>query len=151
MKRHIAIAGLIDLTGDGLDDTQEFIRGIEKQDVVVDGYLDLREEDLTKPEAFKGDMSFKTDYLVLGQIPEIDQGLALRQNDPRLARSQQVVVRLSDLQSQAGLKGITIVPARRFMALIGYRLPKNPRAADYAMRGGIIFKKAEPKPDEANR
>ncbi|MGE3808309.1 MAG: hypothetical protein AB7K24_26915, partial [Gemmataceae bacterium] len=151
MKKHIAIAGLIDLTGDGLDDTQEFIRNVEKQDVVVDGYLDLREEDLTKEDAFKGEMSFKTDYLVLGQLPEIDQGLALRANDPRLARSQQVVVRLSELQSQAGLKGITIVPARRFMALIGYRLPKNPRAPDYAMRGGVIFKKPLANPEDGGR
>ena len=41
VREHVAIAGFIDLIGDGRDATPELVRMLEKQGVVVDIWLDL--------------------------------------------------------------------------------------------------------------
>lgn len=127
LKQHIAVAGLIDLTGDGTDSSLEFMRNLERQNIVVDAYLDMRDPQL----AFRGKMSYKTNYLVLGEIPEFGAADVLNKNDPRVERTKEVLNKLSEIQNEAGRLGITIVPARRFMTLIGYRIPKTVRPPDY--------------------
>src|SRR5262249_19422845 len=42
MRQHVAIAGTVDLTGEGHDDLQELIRTLERQNVIVDAYLDTK-------------------------------------------------------------------------------------------------------------
>ena len=70
VRQHVAIAGLIDLTGDGRDSTLEFVRNLEKQNIIVDSYLDLR--DMTVKG--KG-IGLQTNYLVLGELPEFEAGV----------------------------------------------------------------------------
>src|SRR5439155_12715720 len=46
---HMPIAGIVDLNGDGIDDTQDLIRELRKQGVEVDAYLDLKERAIKGP------------------------------------------------------------------------------------------------------
>lgn len=145
LRQHVAIAGLVDLTGDGSDSSAEFMRSLEKQGIVVDFYLDLKEL------STRGKMTFQTNYLVLGEMPELDFAQGIAQGDPRAERKKDVITKLSEIQNEAGRLGITVVPVRRFMTLIGYKLPRSIRPPDYAIRGGLNVgkdKAAEPAPKE---
>jgi hypothetical protein len=127
-KEHIAIAGIIDLTGDGSDNTVEFIRLMEKQGIVVDEYLDLK--DLT----FKGKgMSLKTKFLVAGFVPE-PKGNIVEGNKIQELQIK-VLERASEMKDRAAKLGIEMMPARRFMAMIGMKLPKQVREPEYAIQG----------------
>src|SRR5262249_30801884 len=65
-REHVAVAGMIDLTGLGTDNTQDFVRSLERQGISVDAYLDLKEL------AVKGKgLSLQTTYLILGDKPEL--------------------------------------------------------------------------------
>ena len=121
--------GLIDLTGDGRDDSAEFVRNLERQGTVVDAYLDLK--DLT----IKGNgINRQTDYLVLGDSPSFEGHQALREGDPTLERKKAVMQKMTDLQKEAVNEGIAIVPLRRFLGMIGYRLPRvSASASDAAL------------------
>jgi len=127
-RTRVAIAGLIDLSGDGRDNTAEFIRALEKQGIVVDEYLDL------KDLAFKGPgLSLQTNYLIMGESPQITS-LGLREGDTRTDRLQEILKKMGEKNTEALKLGITVVPARRFMSLIGLQMPNNPRPPDYNAR-----------------
>lgn len=130
LKQHIAIAGLIDLTGDGTDNTEEFVKNLERQNIAIDAVLDLKTMEL------RGRMGFNTSYLVLGEVPAYEVGEnILKETDPRTQRKREVAEKLSAIQAQAMQLGVTVIPAQRFMALIGYRVPKIIAPADYTIRG----------------
>jgi hypothetical protein len=146
LKEHIAIAGLIDLTGDGSDGTEEFMRDLQKQNVVIDAYLDLKSLEI------RGKMGFNTGYLVIGEMPEIGRDSPL--NDPRNARKDSIFKKVGDMQDEAKRYGITIIPARRFMSMIGYRVPTVIRPPDYNLRGPrpVAAENGEgKKPEEAKK
>jgi hypothetical protein len=102
LREHVAVAGPIDVTGDGRDGTLEFVKILEKQGVAVDVFLDPRDLSL------KGrGLTRQTGYLLLG--------------DHRAERNFALNTRADQMREEAHRLGITIVPARRFMSLMGYR------------------------------
>src|SRR5262249_9910157 len=122
VKQHIAVAGLIDLTGDGKDGTLEFVRNLEKQGVVIDAYLDIRDMSIHK----KADgITRATNYLVLGDVPEFTQQGQLRDNAPRPDLKLKINEETAKRHEEAKKLGVMIVPARRFMTLVGYQLPRT--------------------------
>jgi hypothetical protein len=135
LREHVAIAGFIDLTGDGRDETPEFVRLLQKQGVVVDAYLDLKEK------ALKGEskeINRQTSYLILGELPNLDKGAADNAADPRLERKMNIHEEVQKLHEKAKALGVTIVPARRFMALVGMKAPKANGPTDwttYTLKG----------------
>jgi hypothetical protein len=152
LREHVAVAGLIDLTGDGSDASAEFVRDLRRQNIVVDMYLDL------KSMTVQGKLTHQTGYLVLGTKPQFGSGITLNElnNDPQNQRRQDVIAKLSDIESEATKLGVAVVPARWFMALIGYKLPKSAVPPDYTLRApsqrpagdaADADKKAEDKPD----
>lgn len=117
LRQHVAVAGLIDLTGDGHDNTPEFLRTLREQGIVVDAYMDLK--DLT----IKGDgLSLKTQYLVVGDQPEF--GADFSGSDVRTERKTKMIDEMGKMQKEATQMGITIIPYRRFLVLIGYPMPR---------------------------
>jgi hypothetical protein len=120
LREHVAIAGFIDLTGDGRDSTVEFARSLERQGIVVDAYLDL------KDRAIKGrGITMQTTYLVLGGMPRFEEGAAaVAEGSARADVKNDIQQKISEMEEQARRLGVTILPARRFMALVGYRLPR---------------------------
>src|SRR5207245_9922475 len=84
MQQHVAVAGLIDFTGDGRDQMDEFMKTLTRQNIVVDAYLDLKDATL------KGKMDLKTDYLIMGDQPEFTANTTLREGDPRFDRKMEI-------------------------------------------------------------
>lgn len=125
LKQHVAIAGLVDLAGDGRRDNpaqamralMDFIRTLESQGVVVDAYLDLREL------AVKGELSRQTDYLILGETPQFDPA-GFKDEDPKMQRRTTVANQMAEMQKEAARNGVTLIPLRRFLALSGIRPPR---------------------------
>jgi hypothetical protein len=119
-REHVAIAGIIDLTGEGRDNIDEFMNNLKRQGVVIDAHLDLK--DLT----VKGEgMTMDTNYLILGKSPEYGQVDVLKEGDPRLERKNETMEKIAAMRTEAGKLGVTIVPLQKFVELTGYQLPKS--------------------------
>jgi hypothetical protein len=121
-QTHVAIAGLIDMTGEGRDEIDEFMRSLKREGIAVDAYLDLRDNEV------KGTgMTLKTDYLIVGETPDLFtvRDREFKTDDPRNARKIAIGEKMTDMRKQATELGVTVVPLRRFAMLTGYRLPKG--------------------------
>src|SRR5581483_4038960 len=123
MQQHVAIAGLIDFTGDGRDHREEFMRALSKQNIVVDAYLDLRERTIV------GKIDLKTDYLILGDQPMFDANAQIREGDRRFENKEEILQKIADMQREAQRLGVQILPLRRFVELTGYQVPRGARSA----------------------
>lgn len=119
VRDHVAVAGMIDLAGDGRDQTAEFVKALEKEGVIVDAWLDLK--DLSVKGAI-GSINFQTSYLVIGDRPNLELG----ENDPRQEKLQAMDEAIYKLRAEAMSLGVSIVNARRYMALAGMKAPKAP-------------------------
>jgi hypothetical protein len=129
LRQHIAVAGLIDLTGDGRDDLPDFIRLLERQGIVVDAYLDLKDDTIKG----KG-MTFQTDYLVKGDIPQIGTQLIISEegkSDVKTQRQLDIHARVIEMEKEAARLGITVVPLRRFVTMVGLKVPKGGQPAEF--------------------
>jgi hypothetical protein len=129
LRERIALTGMIDLNGDGLDDNEEFVRLMERQGVIVDAWLDLKDLQVKGPG-----MTLKTSYLVFGESPNVEGiGAAASAGiiDPRLERKKQVLEIMGKMQTDARDLGVQAISTRRFLSMIGYKLPKNPTPPDY--------------------
>src|SRR5262249_50912838 len=68
-KEHVAFAGIIDLDGDGRPDNETFIRILEKNNLVVDAYLDLKTGEIKKRAGNTGGdtgVEYRTKFLIIG-------------------------------------------------------------------------------------
>ncbi|HJZ94408.1 MAG TPA: hypothetical protein VKE40_26325 [Gemmataceae bacterium] len=108
-KEHVAFAGIIDLDGDGLPNNEEFVRILEKNNLIVDAYLDLKTGEVRKRD---GGISYRTKFLILGT------------DAPLVGNVKKMV-------DEAREKGIQTIDARRFLSLIGVKPPRNPAAPEY--------------------
>jgi hypothetical protein len=107
-KEHVALAGIVDLDGDGRPDTEAFIRMLERNNLIVDAYLDLK----TGERKGKG-MNSGTRFLILGtDVPEVGQVKAM--------------------MKAARTNGSQLIDSRVFMSLIGIKPPKGAAAPNYA-------------------
>ena len=61
-KRHVAIKGIVDLTGEGRNQMREFRQMLERQNIVVDAYV----ESTGNTWVLHGGISKDTNYLILG-------------------------------------------------------------------------------------
>lgn len=133
LKQHVAIVGRIDLTGEGHDNTQEFIRTLKRQNVEVDAWMDM------KTLKMNGDITRQTDMLILGTYPDFGTG-ATKADDPKAERKNQALDELSKVEEQAKKLGVRLVRLNAFLEMSGYSLPK-PLGAD---KGKIEFQRNLP-------
>jgi hypothetical protein len=128
-REHIALAGVFDLDGDGQDDTPELIRNLERQGIIVDAWLDLKERKIKGPG-----ITERTTYLVVGEKPELSKSLALQAaqlgDNPIVQAFQQIGGKISEMENTAKDKGVQKVAYRRYLTLVGYQLPKLARPLD---------------------
>jgi hypothetical protein len=115
---HVAIAGRIDLTGDRRNNIDEFMANLQRMGVVVDAYLDERENVIKGPG-----MTLNTTYLIIGDTPEVSGEVigGDKRNDFKIA----IGIKITDMVNEAQKLGVTKVPFRRFVELIGYKMPKG--------------------------
>lgn len=131
-QMHVAIVGLIDLTGDGRDSSDEFRRNLTKEGIVVDAWLDLRKLKL------EGDgITNKTDFLILGDQPKFEDQSVIREGDQVFEYKKAALDKIATVEADAKTLGVTVVPLRKFVAMTGYRMPQgaaNARAFTFDRR-----------------
>jgi len=119
-REHVAIAGFIDLTGEGRNNIDEFMNNLKKQGMVIDAWLDLN--DVT----VKGDgITMDTNYLIVGSQPQFRERDIIKADDPTLQQKSKIMDMIAGMQKEATEKGVTVVPLQKFVAMTGYRLPKG--------------------------
>jgi hypothetical protein len=122
--KHVALAGAVDLIGDGKDRTQEFIRSLERQNVIVDAYLDTTDFTIKGPG-----ISVNTDLLI---ITPLSRALTdARGADAEL--KNKMVDAVNKMRRQADDNGVKKRGLRQYLEEIGYRVPKglSDEGADY--------------------
>jgi hypothetical protein len=107
-KEHVAFAGIIDLDGDGRPDNEAFIRILERNNLIVDAYLDLKTGEIKG----KG-MSTATRFLIIGS------------DAPAIGNLKKMVGQAKEL-------GVQQIDARLFLNLIGVKPPRHPAPPAYA-------------------
>jgi hypothetical protein len=142
-RPHVAIAGLVDLTGEGSNDMAEFQRTLERQGIIVDAWLDLK--DLTVKG--KG-ISHDTDYLILGAIPEIPGAEAAKDTDARARRLQKIIELRNNLQKDAERHGVPVISLRKYLAMTGFQVTRGTRSALPANYGTLPEEKKPPKAEK---
>lgn len=132
MKTHIAIAGLLNLTGesdpavgDSIRDLDQFLQSASRQHIIVDAYEDPR------TASRKGEISYSTTIMVRGDAAAFDQNASIVSGTPELERKNKLNGLRSAMLEEARTKGVQIVPARQFLAMIGFQLPRAVRELDY--------------------
>jgi hypothetical protein len=116
---HVAVTGMINLTGDGRDRSGEFIQSLQRMGVVIDSYLDTKDMQIKGPG-----MTVNTNYLVEGEHPEVNNLLAL-QGSSIGERSTKIDELINQMKNQAKDLGVSTMTARNFMTLVGYRVPRQ--------------------------
>jgi len=113
-KIHVAITGVVDLKADGIDNMDAFIRTMEKQNVIVDAYIDTR--DMT----IKGNgITPKTELLIIGDQPYSSDPTGKTQKAEKLAKS------MEEMRAQANKYGLTPKKLTKFLEETGYRMEKR--------------------------
>jgi chemotaxis protein histidine kinase CheA len=120
LKEHIAITGIIDLSGTGKNDTAEFVRNLEAMGVAVDMWMDAKEGKLKGPG-----ITAKTTYLVEAGFPDFDPDAALRPDNKKQEDKEKIHTQGAEIKKQAIDQGATVIPIRQFIALVGYKTPRN--------------------------
>jgi hypothetical protein len=121
-RQHVALAGIFDLDGDGRDDIQEVIRNLERQGIIVDAWVDLRDRGIKGPGVTE-----RTTYMVLGEMPQTPASVGRSgkpEDDPRFGAVRDIMEKVAELQTKAKDKGLQPVAYRRYLTLVGYPLPK---------------------------
>jgi hypothetical protein len=147
-KVHVALAGIFDLNGAGADGTQDLVRQLERQGIAVDAWLDLKDRTIKGPG-----ITERTTYLILGERPVLPSSMPPEGN-PLGAAIVDALGKITEMKTKAHDLGVQEVPYRRFLSLIGYKLPKSMGQADYSSSaylrgpGGLkpVEKKDEDKP-----
>jgi hypothetical protein len=119
LREHVAIAGRIDLAGDGRDHTAAFIRALEKEGALVDAWLDPRDASVKGQGIVR-----QTSYLIIGELPDIDEARTGKLPEAELDRRLTIHQEVAKMRDDAIRLGVTTVTARRFIALIGMDIPK---------------------------
>jgi len=115
LKKHVALAGIIDLTGDGRDGTAEFRRNLVRQNILVDAYVDRG-----KDFAIQGPgISVQTDYLIVGDGLENARDVQDKEMIKKMSAA------MDEMRKQATENGVKIVGLKQYLELIGYRLPRG--------------------------
>jgi hypothetical protein len=133
---HIALCGMIDINGDGIDDTPELIKTLEKQGVVVDAWLDPRAHQI------KGSgINERTEYLVLGETPRVSEQVLAQEGNTIAESAKAVLAKMQEMKDKAKEMGVATVQYRKFLQLSGFKLPNVPveiNASSYLRGTGSI-------------
>ncbi len=124
-KKHVAIAGVVDLSGAHKDGLAEFMRELKRQDIEVDAYLDLKEA------TTKGEITRNTDFLILGEQPE-DSSLHLSKD-----KMAQIAKETDAMTKAAARNAVPLVSLREFLAVTGYPQTKSGDTTNYNLHPNL--------------
>ncbi|HTK73636.1 MAG TPA: hypothetical protein VL371_00160 [Gemmataceae bacterium] len=133
---HIALCGMIDINGDGIDDTPELIKMLEKQGVIIDAWLDPRAHQIKGPG-----ITERTEFLVLGEAPKLSEAMMATEGNTIAESAKAVLARMEEMKAKAKEMGVTQTQYKKYLSLSGFKLPKNPaelNASSYLRGTGSI-------------
>jgi hypothetical protein len=111
-RKRVAIAGLIDLNGDGFDGTVSLMRRLKREGNQVDGWLDLN----GKEPKMKGEgITASTDYLIIGT--GVEGTRHPRANDKGFAKA--VADQIDRARNRARANRVMVVDLERYRAMTG--------------------------------
>jgi len=117
-RKQVAIAGFTDIGTEGADNNEDLRRLLTCNRVDVVAYIDTK--DLKEP-AIKGPgISTRTDFLILGDGLEGSNHPKARDK----AYAQAFDRKIRELKDKAATNGVTLIPLRRYLDMIGYRAPR---------------------------
>jgi Asp-tRNA(Asn)/Glu-tRNA(Gln) amidotransferase C subunit len=116
-KKHVALAGMMDLLGNGRDSTMELIRNLEKQNVIVDAYVDPR-ENVVKGKG----ITIQTDYII---VPDANVELMVGESERQRETSKKREDEIAKMLRQAKENGVQNIKLPKYLEQIGYRMPRN--------------------------
>lgn len=144
-RSHIALCGIIDINGDGIDDTPELIKILEKQGVIIDAWLDPRAQQIKGPG-----INERTEYLVIGEAPKLSESLLVQEGNTIAESAKALLARMEEMKTKAREMAVTQTQYQKYLSLSGFKLPKNPveiNASSYLRgTGSIKPPDAEDKP-----
>lgn len=106
---HIALIGIFDINGDGIDDIESVVKDLMKMGIPVDAYYDM------KKRAWVGQVTERTRYIVEGFKP-ITTGA-----DPLLNEKTKLLGALEAAVKEGRQKGVEPVNFRDFFSRMGYK------------------------------
>jgi hypothetical protein len=120
LKKHVAVAGLVDLSGGARDPASgmlDFLRSLERQNVVVDAWMDPREDFKIKGRG----ISISTDYLILAEnLESFTDG-----RGQAVDFGKKVDDGIKKMKEQAASSHVQVIGLRKYLDMIGYRLPPH--------------------------
>jgi len=117
-RKQVAIAGFADLGGDNADNNEDLRRLLKRQGVDVVAYIDTK--DPKEPKVVGPGVSTKTDFLILGEGLEVSNHPKAREK----AYAQAYDRKIRELKDKATTNGVTVLTLRRYLDMIGYRMPR---------------------------
>jgi hypothetical protein len=124
LKKRVAIAGLVDLSGVSRDPElglADFFRHLAKENVIVDAYIEPKLPFAIKvPEGGKG-ISVQTDVLILGESSDFFTDGRERSVDV----AKKLDGSIQEMRRQAKEYGVATVSLRKYLESIGYRVPPH--------------------------
>jgi len=107
---HVALFGVFDIDGDGIDDIKQVVRDLNRMGVVVDAYFNL------ETKKWEGKLTEQTIYAIEGYYPS--QGSV----DALAGAKSALDLALREAKTQCKEKGAKVVKIRDFFPRIGYRV-----------------------------
>jgi len=106
---HVALIGIFDTNGDGVDDIEAVYRDLTKMGIPVDAYYDLRNQ------KWVGKITERTRFAVEGYLPLPSA------NDPQRDAKVKLTGAIKAAKDEATNKGVNVVGFRDFFGKMGYR------------------------------
>jgi hypothetical protein len=106
---HIALAGIFDINGDGIDDIESVVRDLNKIGIPVDAYYDM------KKRAWVGQVTERTTLII--------EGLSIINSatDPNRDEKTKLIDALTKAIDEGRRKGVNTMKYRDYFSRIGYR------------------------------
>jgi hypothetical protein len=105
---HVALVGIFDMDGDGVDDIVPLVTKLNKAGIVVDAYWDFASN------KWVGELNERTQYLVEGYAPSV-HGI-----DANTDAKAKMTTAIQEAKKQANDRGMTLVKLREFFPRIGF-------------------------------
>ena len=113
-KRHVAITGVADLSGEGRSQMREFRQLLERQNTIIDAFLEQKDTDW---EITGKGITRETNYLILGEDLPDNKDQAVAADNLRKKNAKMV--------EQARQNGVFVVSLRNYLDMIGYQPPRG--------------------------
>lgn len=119
--KRVAIAGVADVGGEGTENNMDLRRILTRNNVVVDAYIDTRNEKepaILDGKGGKGAISPRTNYLIVGDDIEGVARHPRREDKEYKAKFTQM---MTEMRDRATASGVTVISVSAYLDLIGHR------------------------------